>query len=115
MEELSRKGFCLALYLQIFNTFIHRFGSGNTFLYGPDYIVQEGVILVTFNYRLGPIGFLSVGGDAPGNAGLKDQVLALKWVRDNIAAFGGNPNDVTIFGQSAGGASVHYLMVSFYV
>uniref|UniRef100_A0A336MQG4 Carboxylic ester hydrolase n=3 Tax=Culicoides sonorensis TaxID=179676 RepID=A0A336MQG4_CULSO len=96
--------------------FIHggafTFGSGNTFLYGPDYIVQEGVILVTINYRLGPIGFLSVGGDAPGNAGLKDQVLALKWVRDNIAAFGGNPNDVTIFGQSAGGASVHYLMLS---
>lgn len=115
MEGLSRKGFCLLLYQYIFNSFVHRFGSGNTFLYGPDYIVQEGVILVTFNYRLGPIGFLSVGGDAPGNAGLKDQVLALKWVRDNIAAFGGNPNDVTIFGQSAGGASVHYLMVSFYV
>lgn len=96
--------------------FIHggafTFGSGNTFLYGPDYIVQEGVVLVTLNYRLGPLGFLSLGGDAPGNAGLKDQVLALRWVRNNIEAFGGNPYEVTIFGQSAGAASVHYLMLS---
>ncbi|KAL9693981.1 hypothetical protein quinque_013266 [Culex quinquefasciatus] len=88
------------------------FGSGNAFLYGPDYLVPEGVVLVTFNYRLGPLGFLSVGRDAPGNAGLKDQVLALKWVRDNIAAFGGNPKEVTIFGQSAGAVSVHMLMMS---
>ncbi|XP_055584964.1 juvenile hormone esterase [Uranotaenia lowii] len=88
------------------------FGSGNAFLYGPDYLVPEGVILVTFNYRLGPLGFLGTGQDAPGNSGLKDQVLALKWVRDNIAAFGGNPKDVTIFGQSAGSVSVHMLMMS---
>lgn len=96
--------------------FIHggafTFGSGNTFLYGPDYIVQEGVVLVTLNYRLGPLGFLSVNGDTPGNAGLKDQVLALKWIQQNIASFGGNPHEVTIFGQSAGAASVHYLMLS---
>lgn len=88
------------------------FGSGNSFLYGPDYLVPEGIVLVTFNYRLGPLGFLSVGKDASGNAGIKDQVLALKWVRDNIAAFGGNPKDVTIFGQSAGSVSVHLLMMS---
>lgn len=88
------------------------FGSGNSFLYGPDFLVAEGVVLVTFNYRLGPLGFLGAGGDASGNAGLKDQVLALKWVQDNIIAFGGDPNSVTIFGESAGGASVHYLMLS---
>ncbi|XP_021713257.1 esterase B1 [Aedes aegypti] len=88
------------------------FGSGNSFLYGPDYLVPEGIVLVTFNYRLGPLGFLSVGKDASGNAGIKDQVLALKWVRENIAAFGGNPKDVTIFGQSAGSVSVHLLMMS---
>lgn len=47
------------------------FGSGNAFLYGPDFLVAEDVVLVTLNYRLGPLGFLSVGGDATGNAGLK--------------------------------------------
>lgn len=47
------------------------FGSGNAFLYGPDFLVAENIVLVTINYRLGPLGFLSVGGDASGNAGLK--------------------------------------------
>lgn len=88
------------------------FGSGNSFLYGPDFLVAEGVVLVTLNYRLGPLGFLSVGSDAPGNVGLKDQVLALKWVQENIAAFGGDPKQVTVFGESAGGASVQYLLIS---
>jgi hypothetical protein len=59
------------------------------------------------------VGFLSTGDSAaPGNAGLKDQVAALKWVQNNIAALGGNPNSVTIFGQSAGGACVHLHMMS---
>lgn len=90
-----------------------QFGNGNAFLYGPDYLIPENIILVTINYRLGALGFLNAGtAEAPGNAGLKDQVLALKWVRDNIESFGGNPNEVTIGGQSAGSASVHYLLLS---
>ncbi|KAH8347154.1 hypothetical protein KR059_005865 [Drosophila kikkawai] len=88
------------------------FGSGNSFLYGPDYLVTEDIVLVTLNYRLGPLGFLTAGPDAPGNQGLKDQVLALKWVRDNIAAFGGDPNQVTVFGESAGASSVQLLLLS---
>ncbi|XP_039231071.1 juvenile hormone esterase isoform X1 [Drosophila yakuba] len=88
------------------------FGSGNSFLYGPDYLVAEDIVLVTLNYRLGPLGFLTAGPDAPGNQGLKDQVLALKWVRDNIAAFGGDPSQVTIFGESAGASSVQLLLLS---
>lgn len=59
------------------------------------------------------LGFLSMGDEeVPGNYGLKDQCAALRWVRDNIEFFGGNPNSVTIFGESAGGSSVHYHMKS---
>ncbi|XP_033222098.1 esterase FE4-like [Belonocnema kinseyi] len=81
------------------------FGGGGS--YNPKYLLDEDIVLVTINYRLGIIGFLSTGDSvAPGNFGLKDQVLALKWVQQNIEAFGGDPNRVTIFGESAGGASV---------
>lgn len=97
--------------------FIHgggfRDGSGSPFIYGPEYFVKHGVILVTFNYRLEVLGFLCLGiEDAPGNAGLKDQVMALRWVKENIRAFGGDPDSVTIFGESAGSASVMYHLVS---
>ncbi|KAF4532291.1 hypothetical protein B566_EDAN015701 [Ephemera danica] len=76
-------------------------------------MLEHDVVLVTFNYRLGPLGFLSTEDESsPGNYGLKDQIAALRWVRDNIAAFRGDPNRVTIAGQSAGGASVHYLTLA---
>ncbi|XP_052862783.1 esterase B1-like [Anopheles cruzii] len=83
-------------------------GSGHSALYDPEYIVQQGVVVVSINYRLGPLGFLSLPGvGITGNMGLKDQRLSFVWVNDNIERFGGDPNNVTIFGESAGGASVH--------
>ncbi|XP_065093902.1 esterase B1-like [Ochlerotatus camptorhynchus] len=88
--------------------------SGNE-LYGPDFLLQKDVILVNFNYRTGALGFLccqSADDGVPGNAGLKDQNLALKWVKDNIAAFGGDPETVTLFGHSAGACSVQYHLIS---
>ncbi|KAK5647704.1 hypothetical protein RI129_002596 [Pyrocoelia pectoralis] len=90
-------------------------GSGNTDLYGPEYLITEDVVLVTINYRLGLLGFLCFDDpslEVPGNAGLKDQVMALKWIQENIANFGGDPDNVTIFGNSAGAASVCLLMLS---
>ncbi|XP_037080612.1 cocaine esterase-like [Pollicipes pollicipes] len=88
-------------------------GSGDADFYGPDYFMDEQVVLVTFNYRLGPFGFLTTAdANAPGNYGLHDQVLALEWVQANIEAFGGNRDDVTIFGESAGGASVGLQVLS---
>ncbi|XP_074042065.1 juvenile hormone esterase isoform X3 [Leptinotarsa decemlineata] len=89
--------------------------SGNSDLYGPEFLLTEDIVLVTFNYRLGPLGFLRLRDPSlgvPGNAGLKDMVMALKWVQRNIKQFSGDPNNVTIFGESAGGAAVHLLMLS---
>lgn len=78
---------------------------------------RDGVVLVTINYRLGPLGFLCLdelfdGFDGTGNLGLWDQVAALEWIRDNIAAFGGDPENVTVFGESAGAISVGALLGS---
>ncbi|KYM98243.1 Esterase E4, partial [Cyphomyrmex costatus] len=88
-------------------------GSGDALIYGPDYIVQKDVVLVTLNYRLGVLGFLNLYDKvATGNQGLKDVIMALQWVQKNISEFGGDPNNVTIFGESAGGAIVHYLTLS---
>nr|AHJ81321.1 carboxylesterase [Locusta migratoria] len=95
--------------------FIHGgcFSVGASNFYGPPNFVEHGVILVTINYRLGLLGFLSTGDEVvPGNAGLKDMVAALRWVRNNIAAFGGDPDNVTVFGQSAGGIAANLLMLS---
>ena len=82
-------------------------------------LAKKGVVVVSFNYRLGVFGFLchpdltkESGHNASGNYGLLDQVAALKWVRRNIAAFGGDPDNVTIFGESAGSFSVSALMAS---
>ncbi|XP_075972287.1 esterase B1-like [Anticarsia gemmatalis] len=97
--------------------FIHgggfKSGSGNVDSFGPDFFMRKYIVLVTINYRLDALGFLSLGTEeVPGNAGLKDQVLALKWVQQNIKYFGGDPTKVTIMGQSAGGASVGFHLAS---
>ncbi|XP_023954675.2 juvenile hormone esterase [Bicyclus anynana] len=83
------------------------FGSGNDDFYGPDFLMNSrNVVVVTMNYRLDTLGFLCLDiKEVPGNAGLKDQVAALKWVQANIIKFGGDPNKVTIVGQSAGAVS----------
>ena len=88
-------------------------GCGNSQFYGPQYLLDENVVLVTINYRLGIFGFISTEDDvAPGNYGLLDQNLALKWVRNHISSFGGDPSAVTIFGESAGGYSVSHHVLS---
>ncbi|KAF2891920.1 hypothetical protein ILUMI_14253, partial [Ignelater luminosus] len=92
---------------------------GGTFIFGTarstgsDYLMQKPVVVVTLQYRVNVFGFLSTEDSyAQGNHGLKDQLHALKWVQANIKHFGGDPNKVTIFGESAGGASVLHHLIS---
>lgn len=94
-------------------------GSGATNLYNGERFTTRGVVVVTLNYRLGGLGWLAVtdatdaaGRTLEGNYGLSDQIEALRWVKANIAAFGGDPGNVTIFGESAGAYSVCALMAS---
>ena len=95
-------------------------GDVTTPRFDGEMLAGRGVVVVTFNYRLGPLGFLAhpaLSRESPqrvsGNYGLLDQIAALRWVRDNITAFGGNPSNVTVFGQSAGASSgAGVLMVS---
>ncbi|KAM4615841.1 bile salt-activated lipase-like [Polymixia lowei] len=88
---------------------------GNSLYDGKEMADRGGVIVVTVNYRVGTLGFLSTGNPRiAGNYGLWDQHAAISWVHRNIKAFGGNPDNITIFGQSAGAASVNYQMLSPY-
>jgi len=94
-------------------------GAGSQGTYEGTKLAKHGAVIVTVNYRLGALGFLAHPGltagsplHTSGNYGLLDQIAALKWVRANIARFGGNPHNVTIFGQSAGGGSAMLLTVS---
>jgi len=94
-------------------------GGSSSPVYDGSAFAQSGVVFVSFNYRLGRLGFFAhpaltreAGGEPLGNYGLMDQIAALKWVRRNIAAFGGDPENITVFGESAGAMSVHVLLVS---
>ncbi|XP_063822408.1 cholinesterase 2-like [Ostrinia nubilalis] len=87
-------------------------GFAGRYVYGPKYLVKHEVILVTINYRLGPYGFMCLDNPkVPGNQGLKDQLLGLRWVKDNIEAFGGDSDKITIFGESAGAVSVGFHLI----
>lgn len=101
----------------------HIAGSASDGIYEGDVLARKDVVLVTFNYRLGILGYMAhpqlsqeaeklTGVRSSGNYGTLDQVAALQWVQDNIAEFGGDPNKVTIFGESAGGHSVGQLMAT---
>ncbi|XP_075214239.1 esterase E4-like [Lycorma delicatula] len=88
-------------------------GSSSLKDYGPEILLDKDIILITFNYRLDILGFLSTGDkEAPGNFGFKDQVAVLRWVRQNVKHFGGDPERVTVYGHSSGGASVHFHLLS---
>jgi para-nitrobenzyl esterase len=84
-------------------------GTGATACYDGSHFARDGIVCVTINYRVGADGFLSLG-EENANRGLLDQVAALAWVKGNIAAFGGDPANVTVFGQSAGGKSIASLL-----
>lgn len=97
------------------------FETGYSFLnaYDGEIFAKNGVVLVTIAYRLNIFGFLATEDllnesdfNSTGNYGLSDQLMAVEWVRENVTAFGGDPNNITIFGQSAGGSSVKYLCQS---
>ncbi len=93
-------------------------GAGGEPRHNPDFLVPKGVVLVTFNYRLGVFGFLATAemakeaGGTAGNYGFMDMIAALKWVQANVGRFGGDPGNVTIFGESAGSFAVSTLMAS---
>ena len=96
----------------------YRGGSGSEPRHNGDFLPTKGVVLVTINYRLGAFGFLTLpelareGNGATGNYGLMDMIAALRWVKYNISSFGGDPNNVTIFGESAGSYAVSTLMAA---
>ncbi|MFV8186374.1 carboxylesterase/lipase family protein [Streptomyces sp. AF1B] len=87
----------------------YAFGQAGDPVYDGARLASRGVVVVTFNYRVGMEGFAEIAG-APSNRGLLDQVAALRWVRENIAAFGGDPSRVTVFGESAGAGSIAALL-----
>lgn len=92
---------------------LFQINSADDFLSSPDFLIEHDVIIVTFNYRLGAFGFLSLNtNEYSGNMGLKDQQLALKWTYNNIEYFGGDANRITILGHSSGSISANYHVIN---
>lgn len=91
------------------------FVNGYAGLYGGQYLVKQDIVVITVNYRLGPYGFFCLDDPSvPGNQGLKDQITALRWIKQNIASFGGDADKVTIAGESYGGGAVDLHLYSMY-
>lgn len=89
------------------------YGSGNRPSYGPKFLVKHDVIMITVNYRLGPYGFMCLDiPQVPGNQGLKDLLMGMRWIKNNIGYFGGDKDKITIFGESAGGMALDYLLLA---
>ncbi|CAL8100204.1 unnamed protein product [Orchesella dallaii] len=89
------------------------FHNGGGAFWRPNYFMDEDVVLVTLNYRLNSLGFLNTGdGAIRGNMGMKDQTMALRWLKENVEVFGGDPNKITVLGESAGGCAAHLHMFS---
>jgi carboxylesterase type B len=117
-EDAGGAGGALPVMVWLFGgSFVY--GSGSSSLTDPAPLTRQRAVLVTVNYRLGLFGYLAhpaLTAESPqrssGNYGLLDQIAALAWVRDNIAAFGGDPSRITLFGNSAGGASIGLLLTS---
>lgn len=112
--DLEKKGQPVMLWI---HGGAYNHGFGHEMEFDGEQFCKRGVILVTINYRLGALGFmahpaLTARDGHSGNYGLMDQMAALEWVRGNIAAFGGDPDNITLFGQSAGGGSVQALMAA---
>ncbi|GAA1703473.1 hypothetical protein GCM10009680_50540 [Streptomyces yatensis] len=85
-------------------------GGGTLPMYDGGRLAADGDVVVSIDYRLGALGYLVHKGVSDGNLGLYDQILALEWVHDNIAAFGGDPANITVFGRSAGASSAIALL-----
>ncbi|XP_031622611.1 esterase B1-like [Contarinia nasturtii] len=97
----------------MFYIFGGKFSFGSARFYGADFFMETNVIVVTFNYRVGPHGFLSLGlPEYSGNMAMKDQLRALEWVNENIELFGGDKSNIVLFGHSSGAASVNLHMIS---
>ncbi|RZC41742.1 COesterase and/or Abhydrolase 3 domain containing protein, partial [Asbolus verrucosus] len=89
------------------------FVEGSSLYFQPDLFINNDIVFASINYRVGVFGFLSTQDEVvPGNMGLKDQFLALQWAHDNIKLFGGDPEKITIYGESAGSASCAYHLLN---